>query len=84
LNIKICLKRHHYMKILGIALVVLALITGMMSCRPVPLQHDLTILSTVGGNVITPGEGTFTIDYGTVVELVAESEDKDAEGQNPC
>ena len=75
MNIGICLKRHHYMKILGIALVVLALIMGMMSCRPVPLQQDLTILSTVGGNVITPGEGTFTIDYGTVVELVAEDED---------
>jgi hypothetical protein len=33
--------------------------------------YDLTIDSTVGGNVTTPGEGTFTYDAGTVVDLVA-------------
>ena len=32
---------------------------------------DLTISSTAGGNVTTPGEGTFTYDTGTSVELVA-------------
>jgi hypothetical protein len=34
-------------------------------------QYDLTIESTDGGEVITPGEGTFTYDTGTVVALVA-------------
>jgi len=34
-------------------------------------QYDLTISSTAGGNVTTPGEGTFTYDEGTVVDLVA-------------
>jgi uncharacterized repeat protein (TIGR02543 family) len=34
-------------------------------------QYDLTIDSTDGGEVITPGEGTFTYDAGTVVDLVA-------------
>jgi hypothetical protein len=33
--------------------------------------YDLTISSTAGGNVTTPGEGTFTYDAGTVVDLVA-------------
>ena len=32
---------------------------------------DLTISSTAGGSVTTPGEGTFIYDTGTVVSLVA-------------
>jgi hypothetical protein len=32
---------------------------------------DLTISSTAGGNVTTPGEGTFAYEEGTVVDLVA-------------
>ena len=36
--------------------------------------YDLTIASTAGGSVSTPGEGTFTYDEGTVVDLVAESD----------
>jgi len=36
------------------------------------LEYDLTIDSTVGGNVTTPGEGLFPdYDAGTVVDLVA-------------
>jgi uncharacterized repeat protein (TIGR02543 family) len=34
-------------------------------------QYSLTISSTAGGSVTTPGEGTFTRDAGTVVSLVA-------------
>ena len=37
--------------------------------------YDLTIASTAGGSVTTPGEGTFTYDEGTVVNLVAEPEE---------
>jgi hypothetical protein len=40
-----------------------------------PSQCILTISSTIGGNVTTPGEGTFTHDKGTVVNLVAEPEE---------
>jgi len=36
-----------------------------------PIQHTLTISSSAGGSVITPGEGTFTYDYGTGVNLIA-------------
>ena len=36
-----------------------------------PGQYSLTISSSAGGSVTTPGEGTFTRDAGTVVNLVA-------------
>ena len=34
-------------------------------------QFGLTISSTAGGSVITPGEGIYTYDYGTVMDLMA-------------
>jgi hypothetical protein len=40
-----------------------------------PIQYNLSIASTAGGSVTTPGEGTFSYDEGTVVNLVAEPED---------
>jgi hypothetical protein len=42
---------------------------------PPPVQHNLTISSTAGGNVTTPGEGTFIYDEGAEVNLVAEAEE---------
>jgi uncharacterized repeat protein (TIGR02543 family) len=39
------------------------------------LQYQLTIASTEGGSVTTPGEGTFTYYEGTVVNLVADAEE---------
>jgi hypothetical protein len=38
-------------------------------------EYDLTISSAPGGSVTAPGEGTFTYDQGTVVNLVAEAEE---------
>jgi len=38
-------------------------------------EYDLTISSTVGGSVTTPGEGIRTYDEGTVVNLVAEADE---------
>ena len=38
-------------------------------------QCELTVDSTDGGEVTTPGEGPFTYDCGTVVDLVAEAEE---------
>jgi len=40
-----------------------------------PIQYNLSIASTAGGSVTTPGEGTSSYDEGTVVSLVAEPED---------
>lgn len=36
-----------------------------------PVRYMLAIMSTPGGSVVSPGEGTFTYDAGTVVNLVA-------------
>jgi hypothetical protein len=41
---------------------------------PPPQEYDLIISSTTGGSVVTPGEGTFTYDEGTVVDLVAQAD----------
>ena len=55
----------------SIFLITVALVAGMIGCTPV--QYELTISSTSGGSVITPGEGTFTYNAGKVVRLVARS-----------
>ncbi len=54
-----------------ILLISVALIAGTAGCAPT--QHQLTISSTAGGSVITPGEGTFTYNEGKTVRLVARS-----------
>jgi len=41
------------------------------NCAPVPATLELSINSTDGGSVNIPGEGVFTYDEGTVVNLVA-------------
>jgi hypothetical protein len=38
------------------------------------VTFDLTISSTAGGSVTTPGEDTYTYDEGTVVDLIAEAD----------
>jgi len=40
-----------------------------------PALRDLTISSTAGGSVTEPGEGVFTYDDGTVVDLVADADE---------
>ena len=57
----------------SVFLITAALIVGMVGCGPV--QYNLTISSTEGGDVTIPGEGTFTYDEGTVVNLVAEPDE---------
>ena len=54
-----------------ILLIIVALVAGMAGCAPT--QYQLTISSTAGGSVITPGEGTSTYNAGKVVRLVARS-----------
>ena len=57
------------MKKLSILLVTVALVAGSIGC--VGVAYDLTISSTEGGSVTTPGEGTTTCDEGEVVNLKA-------------
>ena len=57
----------------GIFLITVALVAGTVGC--IFVQYDLTVSSTEGGEVTTPGEATFTYGKGTVVNLAAEPED---------
>ena len=50
-------------------LIVAALFTGIVGCASV--DCDLTIASTVGGSVTTPGDETSTYETGELVNLVA-------------
>lgn len=50
-----------------------ALIAGMVDCDGGSAEYYLTISSTEGGEVITPGEGTFPYAAGTSVSLVAQA-----------
>ena len=70
------------MKRIGSLLIVLTLILAMAGCTfvspsggPVGEYCILSITSTAGGSVTTPGEGTFTYDADTVVNLLAEPEE---------
>lgn len=40
-----------------------------------PVQYSLATSSTTGGSIASPGEGTYTYDEGTAVDLVAEPEE---------
>jgi uncharacterized repeat protein (TIGR02543 family) len=62
-------RRNHCVARVSISLIMVALIAGMAGCAPT--QYELTISSTAGGSVTTPGEGTFIYNEGRVVRLVA-------------
>jgi hypothetical protein len=64
-----------YVKRISILLILVALVAGMVGCGGGVITYHLTISSTAGGNVTTPGEGTFSYDEGTVVNLTAEAEE---------
>ena len=51
-------------------LIAAALAAVMVGCNPGPVQYDLTISVTEGGEVVTPGEGTFAYDERAVVTLI--------------
>jgi len=63
--------KHHYVAIAGIFLASVALTAGMVGCTQPGASYTLTITSTAGGTVTTPGVGTVTRAAGTVVNLVA-------------
>lgn len=47
---------------------------GMWLAYYPSMQRRLTLSSTAGGSVMTPGEGEFTFDYGEVVYLQAQAD----------
>jgi hypothetical protein len=58
------------MKIVGVSLIMIALVSGMVGCAG-SASYALAITSTEEGSVTTPGEGMFTYPEGTEVNLVA-------------
>jgi hypothetical protein len=67
-------RRNRYIAGVIILLAVIALIVWLVTWLSAP-SYDLTIASTAGGSVTTPGEaGPYTYDEGTVVNLVATSD----------
>jgi hypothetical protein len=66
-------KRDGYLTGVGVFLVIVALITAIAGCVE-PAQYDLTISTGEGGEVTSPGEGTFAFEVGEVVSLVAVAE----------
>jgi hypothetical protein len=66
--------RKHYAARVGIFLVLAALVAGVTACDGAH-TYQVTISSTLGGDVVTPGEGTFTYEAGAVVQLVATPDD---------
>jgi len=58
------------LRTIGSFLITAALVVGMVGCTPGLTQYDLTISVTEGGEVVTPGEGTFTYNEGTLVTLI--------------
>ena len=67
-------KRHRYVAMVSIFLISVAFVVGMVGCDDGE-SYVLAITSTEGGSVTTPGEGAFTYDEGTVVDLTAEAKE---------
>ena len=67
------LGRNHHLKRFGITLILVALMAAIGGCAAgTPTsQYTLTIFSTAGGSVTTPGEGTQIYGAGLGVNLVA-------------
>jgi Leucine-rich repeat (LRR) protein len=65
----------HQIKRASLCLLVLALIAGVTGCvgeaTGTVVRYDLTIASGQGGSVTVPGEGTFAVDSGRVLDLMA-------------
>jgi len=72
-------RRHHYVPRVSIFLITVALIAGMVGCGggggDGGEYYALTVASTTGGSVTTPGEVTRTYEAGMVVDLVVEAEE---------
>jgi hypothetical protein len=63
-------RRHRCAAGLSIFLIMVTLTAGIVGCVQ-PVQYSLTISSTAGGEVTSPGEGTFSHYAGEVVTLIA-------------
>jgi len=64
------------MKRISLLMIIVILLAWIVGCEGEGeiVSYDLTITSTAGGAVTTPGEGVFTYDEGTTVNLTAGTE----------
>jgi peptide/nickel transport system substrate-binding protein len=61
---------------LAVVLILSVVLVGCGSEQvPEITEYNLTVSSTEGGSVVTPGEGTLPYDEGEVVDLVAEADE---------
>lgn len=63
------------MKRVIVLALVLALFAGTVGCPASATRYELSISSSEGGDVTTPGEGVFNYGAGTVIEIIAEAEE---------
>jgi len=63
-------RRHRCAAGLSIFLIMVTLTAGIVGCVQ-PVEYSLTISGTGGGEVTSPGEGTFSYYAGEVVSLIA-------------
>lgn len=68
------LVKHRPRLAVAVVLIVAVLLAGAAACDGAR-TYQLTSSSTPGGNVTTPGEGTFPYPAGTAVQLVATPND---------
>ena len=66
--------RPRHVAVVAILLLVAVFVVGAPECEDTN-SYQLSISSTAGGSVTSPGEGTFNYAAGTVVELVAMPDD---------
>lgn len=66
--------RYYHVTRVILLLVSIMLVVGTTACDGSE-TYQLSISSTSGGSVDSPGEGVFTYDPGTVIELVATPDD---------
>jgi len=66
--------RYYHVRGIILLLVAIALVAVTAACDGSDI-YRLSVSSTSGGSVIDPGEGVFTYDPGTVIELVATPDD---------
>jgi hypothetical protein len=64
-------RKQQYLRRGAVLLVALALIAGLAGCDGASVRYEISISSSEGGAVTTPGEGTRSYDAGTVLNLVA-------------
>src|SRR4030042_573022 len=70
-------RRHHRSARAVIFFVLAAFVAGMVSCGGggAPPYYELSINSTAGGSVATPGEGAFEYEPGESADLVAKADE---------